>query len=463
MSLLNFNTWHSLNEAVLFDKSANYPDKTFGYPVGTVDTVKVFPGGSNGDWGGSMQRALWFARTADDWAMANGKNRSLISSQKRSRVLTASGNTSDHYKGNSNAYAVDIATAGAEGDTLLAYIMEKFGHPEYKGGSWFNITIDGYRYQVGWKVKNHFDHIHVGVKKTLGERIETVVNNVKGTLGAKLINHPKIAEWLKKNVPNAVTADQLDGLLKSDPKTFEWFKKTFNLNDAGDPLTGAPGETTVNTLGLKSNYTGEKASNINLLINEMISQGITNKYAVVGMLSTIGKESGFVPKNEIPYKSTDNSRIRKIFGSRVKGLTDDELTALKSNNIKFWDRVYGSDDPTGKSQQYGNSNPGDGAKYLGRGFNGITFKGNYKKYGDIIGMDLVANPESLNDPKVAAKAAVSFLLNGLKTKGVDPNSFTNKKDAIHAFVQVNAGLGSNIEGSETLANAIKVSDNFNLA
>jgi hypothetical protein len=78
-------------------------------------------------------------------------------------------------------------------------------------------------------------------------------------------------------------------------------------------------------------------------------------------------------------------------------------------------------------------------------------------------MDLVANPESLNDPKVAAKAAVSFLLNGLKTKGVDPNSFTNKKDAIHAFVQVNAGLGSNIEGSETLANAIKVSDNFNLA
>ena len=463
MSLLNFNTWHSLNEAVAFDKSANYADKTFGYPVGTVDTTKVFPGGSNGDWGGSMQRALWFARTADDWATSNGKNRSLISSQKRSRVLTASGNTSDHYKGNNNAYAVDIATAGAEGDALLAYIMEKFGHPEYKGGSWFNITIDGYRYQVGWKVKNHFDHIHVGVKRTIGERIETAVNTVKGTLGAKLINHPKIAEWLKKNIPNPVTADQLDGLLKSDPKTFDWFKKTFNLNDAGDQLNSVPGETTVNTLGLKSNYTGEKASNINLLINEMISQGITNKYAVVGMLSTIGKESGFVPKNEVPYNTTDNSRIRKIFGSRVSKLSDDELTALKGNTIKFWDRVYGSDDPTGRSQQYGNSNPGDGAKYLGRGFNGITFKGNYKKYGDIVGMDLVANPESLNDPKVAAKAAVSFLLNGLKTKGVDPNSFTNKKDATHAFVQVNAGLGSNIEGSETLANAIKISDNFEVA
>jgi predicted chitinase len=463
VSLLNFNTWHSLNEAIAFDKSANYADKTFGYPVGAVDTTKVFLGGTGSDWGGSMQRALWFARTADDWAKSNGKNGSLISSQKRSRVLTASGNTSDHYKGNNNTYAVDIAASGTEGDALLAYIMEKFGHPEYKGGSWFNITIDGYRYQVGWKVKNHFDHIHVGVKRTIGERIASTVSNMKESLGAKLIKHPKIADWLKKNIPNPVTADQLDGMLKSDPKTFDWFKKTFSINDAGDSIGNTSVDSNLTTSNIKSNYTGEKAANINLLVNEITALGVTNKYAIVGMLSTIGKESGFIPKNEIPYKSTDNARIRKIFGSRVKGLTDDELTALKSNDIKFWDRVYGSDDPTGKSQQYGNNNPGDGAKYLGRGFNGITFKGNYKKYGDAIGMDLVTSPESLNDPAVAAKAAVKFLLNGLKTKGIDPNSFTDKKDAIHAFVQVNAGLGSNIEGSETLANALKVSDNFDLA
>lgn len=464
MSLLDFNKWHILNESVAFDKSANYPDKTFGYAVGAVDTAKVFPGGTNGDWGGSMQRALWFARIADDWAMANGKNRSLISSQKRSRVLTASGNTSDHYKGNNNAYAVDIAASGTEGDALLAYIMERFGHPEYKGGSWFNVTIDGYRYQVGWRVKNHFDHIHVGVKRTIGERIESSVNNMKETLGAKLVKNPKVAEWLKKNVPNPVTGEQLDGVLKSDPKSFNWFKKTFNLNDSGDPIESSTNSSTsLNTTKIKSNYTGEKAANIDLLVNEIVSRGITNKYAIIGILSTIGKESGFIPKNEVPYDKTDNKRIRKIFGSRVKGLSDDELTALKSNTVKFWDRVYGSDDPTGRSQQYGNTNPGDGAKYLGRGFNGITFKHNYKKYSDAVGMDLVSNPESLNDPKIAAKAAVSFLLNGLKTKGIDPNSFTNKKDAVHAFVQVNAGLGSNIEGSETLANAHKVSDNFDVA
>lgn len=463
MSLLDFNKWHNLSEAIAFDPKANYPDKTFGYPVGSADTVKANPGGANGDWGGSMQRALWFAKTADDWAISTGKNRSLVSSQKRSRVLTASGNMSDHYQGNDSAYAVDISARGAEGDILLAYIMEKFGHPEYKGGAWFNITIDGYRYQVGWKVKNHFDHIHVGVKKAGGIQSRATSSSIKETLGAKLLKNPKIAEWLKKTVPEPVTGEQLDGVLQSDPKAFAWFKKTFNLTDLGDPIGIASLDSNLKTTKVKSNYVGEKATNIDLLVNEIVANGVTNKYAIIGMLSTIGKESGFVPKNEIPYNETENSRIRKIFGDRVKGLSDDELTALKSNTIKFWDRVYGSDDPTGKSQKYGNTNPGDGAKYLGRGFNGITFKANYKKYGDIIGMDLVSNPETLNDPKIAAKAAVTFLLNGLKTKGVDPNSFTNKKDAIRAFVQVNAGLGSNIEGSETLANAMKVSDNFDLA
>lgn len=248
MSVLNFNTWNNLNESVAFDPLANYPNKTFGYPTGEVDTLNVNQGGAGGDWGGSLPRALWFARVADDWAAANGKKGSLISSQKRSRVLTASGNTSDHFKGNDNAYAVDISCAGAEGDSLLAYIMERFGHPEYKGGSWFNITIDGYRYQVGWKVKNHFDHIHVGVKKTGGASTKSTSTITTGeTLGAKLLKNPTISEWLKKNVPNAVTAQQLDAILQSDPAAFGWFKETFKLNDLGDSLTSNNSSTSNDT------------------------------------------------------------------------------------------------------------------------------------------------------------------------------------------------------------------------
>ena len=239
MRPLNFNTWNSLNETVAFDPSANYPDKTFGYAAGSVDAGKVVAGGAGGNWGGSMPRALWFARVADDWAKANRKSGSLVTSQKRSRQKTDSGNTSDHYEGNSDAYAVDIAAAGAEGDAILAYIMQKFGYPEYKGGSWFNITINGYRYQVGWRVKNHFDHIHVGVKRVVGGKDTST--GKKGTFGEKMASNSEVVSWFAKNAPNVTLSGAfIDRLIKDDPekpKKLEWFKKKFNVNDSGDSLT----------------------------------------------------------------------------------------------------------------------------------------------------------------------------------------------------------------------------------
>ena len=133
---------------------------TFGLPQGAVDSGKVTPGGTDGDWGGSMYKALEVANVANEFV---GKN--IVSSQKRSRQSTASGAVSDHWSGSPDTYAVDLATSGAAGDALLAHIMQWLGHPEYTGGKWFNVNKNGYRYQVGWRVKDHYDHIHVGVKK----------------------------------------------------------------------------------------------------------------------------------------------------------------------------------------------------------------------------------------------------------------------------------------------------------
>lgn len=118
-------------------------------------------GGEGGNWGGSMGRVLAFAKVAKD---TMGKN--YAGSQKRGRKLTASGNISDHYLNNDSAYAVDMGVRSLEeGDRLLANLMTWFGYPEYKGGKWFNLTKDGYRYQVGWRVPDHYDHVHVGVKR----------------------------------------------------------------------------------------------------------------------------------------------------------------------------------------------------------------------------------------------------------------------------------------------------------
>ena len=39
-----------------------------------------------------------------------------------------------------------------------------------------------------------------------------------------------------------------------------------------------------------------------------------------------------------------------------------------------------------------NTAKNDGYLYSGKGFNQLTFKGNYKKIGDLIGIDLISNP-----------------------------------------------------------------------
>lgn len=138
---------------------------TYEFPQGSVDSGKVVFGGTNNNWGGSMERALEIASYA---RMCSG-NKKIVTSQKRSRRLTRSGNMSDHFEGNKNAYAVDISASGEKGDDLLKCIMSKFEngmYSGYKGGKWLNVNIDGYRYQFGWRVKDHYDHIHVGVKKT---------------------------------------------------------------------------------------------------------------------------------------------------------------------------------------------------------------------------------------------------------------------------------------------------------
>jgi len=235
-----------------------------------------------------------------------------------------------------------------------------------------------------------------------------------------------------------------------------------------------PGASVVNG-EVKVNISGDKGKNIQTLIDTMKKHGITNPYTQIAILSVIGKECGYVPKNEIGYGSTSNDRIRKIFGSRVSGLSDADLNTLKSNDVNFFDRVYGSTDPTGTGQKYGNSSLGDGYKYRGRGFNGITFKSIYQGMQKLLdknsklgrSVDIVTNPESLNELDVAAEVAILYFLDRASNKIMaqkygtqDINGFKDQSTANKAMANANAGWGKNIEGSDALANTEKYAANF---
>ena len=59
-------------------------------------------------------------------------------------------------------------------------------------------------------------------------------------------------------------------------------------------------------------------------------------------------------------------------------------------------------DKPARARANGNTEPGDGARYAGRGFVQLTWKNNYRRVGDLIGVDLVGNPDRALEPETAA-------------------------------------------------------------
>jgi len=62
----------------------------------------------------------------------------------------------------------------------------------------------------------------------------------------------------------------------------------------------------------------------------------------------------------------------------------------------------------------GNMEPGDGVKYCGRGFIPILGRSEYARFGKLVGVDLVDQPELALEPSVAARLlAYDFMLKGV--------------------------------------------------
>jgi predicted chitinase len=120
------------------------------------------------------------------------------------------------------------------------------------------------------------------------------------------------------------------------------------------------------------------------------------------------------------------------------------LDALKKKgkeefDKRFFDMVYGKNATTALWWDTGNTEEGDGYKYRWRWFNQITFKANYKKYGKEIWEDLVETPDLLNNPAIAAKAALAFFTDWNKWNALSTLTFDNKEKATTYFANINAG------------------------
>lgn len=178
------------------------------------------------------------------------------------------------------------------------------------------------------------------------------------------------------------------------------------------------------------------AGNILLVKSALNKYGITQPYIVNAILATVAKESLFQVRNEnMNYIST--ARLRAVFPSYFK--TDAEAAPYVKNPEALANYVYGG--------KYGNNLPGDGWKYRGRGFHGITFKNNYQKYGNMIKKDITTNPDVVNDPPLAADLAAVYYLDTLpamvkKYGAAGINNWPDQETALKAAINATAGAGA---------------------
>ncbi len=75
-----------------------------------------------------------------------------------------------------------------------------------------------------------------------------------------------------------------------------------------------------------------------------------------------------------------------------------------------FDRLYGPQTQVGK--RLGNTQPGDGARFHGRGYVQLTGRANYERAGSKFGINLVAHPDRAKEPELAYQIAIQGMKEG---------------------------------------------------
>ncbi len=187
------------------------------------------------------------------------------------------------------------------------------------------------------------------------------------------------------------------------------------------------------TAGRVTKGLGKLTGNAGVVAGALIAAGLSAK-AQANILAQVESESNFRPRSENLNYSTPEA-IQKTFGkNRIPTL--EFAKTLVNNPEALANHVYAKTD--------GNSQPGDGWKYRGRGFLQHTGKNQYEAIKKYTGIDVVTNPDLLNDPVVAAKAIPWFFLEYKR----------RKPEQLEDISVVNKSVGfADVDGSKSLKRA----------
>jgi putative chitinase len=149
------------------------------------------------------------------------------------------------------------------------------------------------------------------------------------------------------------------------------------------------------------------------------------------ILPNAGRQAGVF----VPVLNVAMSRYAIVTPQRIAAFI--AQVGHESGQLRYVREIWG---PTAQQAGYegradlGNTVKGDGSKYRGRGLIQITGRANYAACGEALGLDLINQPELLEQPQHAAMSAAWFW----STKGL--NTLADKGEFVKITRRVNGGV-----------------------
>ena len=122
--------------------------------------------------------------------------------------------------------------------------------------------------------------------------------------------------------------------------------------------------------------------------------------------------------------------------------------AHESGQLRFMEEIWGPTEaqrryepPGALAEKLGNTEPGDGKRFKGRGPIQITGRANYRRYGGLLGIDLVS------DPGRAALSDLGFRIAGLFWERNGLNELADRAD-VDAFRLITKRINGGLNGQK---------------
>lgn len=137
---------------------------------------------------------------------------------------------------------------------------------------------------------------------------------------------------------------------------------------------------------------------VDVLNDAMDAFEIDSSLRVAAFLAQVGHESAHLTRWVENMRYTRPQRIQDVYGRR-RFPTLESAVPYANNPRGLAEFVYGN------REDLGNTEPGDGARFIGRGLIQLTGRRNYTRASEGMDEDYVGQPELLEEPYHAAMAS----------------------------------------------------------